>query len=407
LKSEGLDTTRSPQGDVAQYSKPFPIAQVHWALPPVAGGVETHLADFTRLLVNRGHEVTLFTGRGKFEDLPHVSTVSCDLLDMDRYEEQQEYASDEVLADRLAAELGEELKQRNIRVVHGHNLHYFTPIPAMALDRLQKSMGLQLHHTYHSIWDHGSDDHIARICSSWPGQHAISQYIKDACFEKFDICTIHTFTGVALDRFHEVPALRAESASTDSRDQVVLLPARLMLEKGAELAVRMLRRLRAENLPVRLILTSPTQTVDWDGKSEAFRQKIEAAVAGYGLGPYVELRSASFAEMPQLYAESDIVIYPSLYPEPLGLAPLEAAAMGRPVVVTRIGGLPETVRDGETGYIIPPNDLEALTDRVRTLLKDPELARRMGQAGKAHVSANFALESYVDRMVELYRTIPA
>lgn len=401
MPREFADTALAPDRE------PFPIAQVHWALPPIAGGVETILADFTRLLADRGHEVTLFAGRGRLENLPYVRTVSCDLLDMDRYEEQQEHASDEVLAERLAAELKVELEQRNIRVVHAHNLHHFTPIPALALDRLRKSMGLQLHHTYHSIWGHGSNDVIARICGSWPGQHAISQYIKDACFEKFDIRTIHTFTGVALDRFHEVPPRSAESESTGSRERVILLPARLMPEKGAELAIRMLRRLREENMPVRLILTSPTQTVDWDGESEAFRQKIEAAIAGYGLGSCVELRSAGFADMPGLYAESDIVIYPSLYPEPLGLAPLEAAAVGRPVVVTRIGGLPETVRDGETGYIIPPNDLDALTDRVRVLLKDPERARRMGQAGKAYVSANFALESYVDRMVELYRTIPA
>jgi glycosyltransferase involved in cell wall biosynthesis len=326
---------------------------------------------------------------------------------MDHCAEQLEYASVQVLAERLAAELRAVLQERHISVLHAHNLHHFTPVPALALNLLQSDMGLRLHHTYHSIWDDGGYDSIAGICRSWPGQHAISRYVEEACFHKLNVRAIHTYPGVALDRFHDVSPSSREPAFAESRDCVVLLPARLISEKGAELAIRMLRRLRAENLPVRLILTSPTQTVDWDGESEAFRQKIEAAIAGYGLGSCVELRSAGFADMPGLYAESDIVIYPSLYPEPLGLAPLEAAAVGRPVVVTRIGGLPETVRDGETGYIIPPNDLDALTDRVRVLLKDPERARRMGQAGKAYVSANFALESYVDRMVELYRTIPA
>jgi glycosyltransferase involved in cell wall biosynthesis len=101
------------------------------------------------------------------------------------------------------------------------------------------------------------------------------------------------------------------------------------------------------------------------------------------------------------------VIYPSTYPEPLGLAPLEAAAAGRPSVVTRTGGLPETVRHRRTGYIVPPGDLDALTDRVRSLLMHPRRARRMGKAGRARVRKKFTLDSYVDHMVELYRGFDA
>ncbi len=211
-----------------------------------------------------------------------------------------------------------------------------------------------------------------------------------------------------LDHPHEAGggADRYDAAGpprTDPRTQVILLPARLVREKGADLAVDMLHVLRRDGLDARLILTTPEQTVDWENKSAKFRKEIDELIADRGLRDHVEFRSVRFEEMPRLYAESDIVIYPSVYPEPLGIAPLEAAAAGRPVVVTDMGGLQETVIPEVTGYLIPPGDLEALTDRVRTLLIDRELAHRMGEAGRRFVRESFALEHYVGHMVELYR----
>jgi hypothetical protein len=63
----------------------FPVAHVHWTLPPVADGVETHLAEFTRLLAARGHPVTIFTGKASLEHTPGVQTVRTEYLDLDRY----------------------------------------------------------------------------------------------------------------------------------------------------------------------------------------------------------------------------------------------------------------------------------------------------------------------------------
>lgn len=387
----------------------FPIAHVHWTLPPVTGGVETYLAEFTRELATRGHPVTLFTGKGELNGWRQVNTVRLELLDLDCYASRRAQASDEDLADELAEAIGAELLRRGINVVHGHNLHHFTPVPALALDRLHKPLGLRLHHTYHSFWEQKSGNRSgvaddaqpidpAVTCRAWPGQHVVSRYLSRRCDSELDIRTVHTYLGVAGDRYDQVVERPA-----DTSDQVILLPARLVPEKGAVLAVTALRQLRDEGHAVRLMLTTPNQTVDWDNESEDFRAQIQDLVVRLELIPYVDFRAARFDEMPGLYAQSDIVIYPSVYPEPLGIAPLEAAAAGRPVIVTRIGGLPETVVDGVTGYVVPPLDRTALTDSLRTLLKDRALARRMGEAGRAHVLENFALDAHVDRMVELYR----
>ena len=383
--------------EVGAASEPFPVAHVHWTLPPVAGGVETHLAEFARLLAARGHPVTIFTGKGGLEHIPGVRTVRTEYLDLDQYSPGPPQAVLKEVADGFAAKLRTELERHGIRVVHGHNLHHFTPVPAMALSALQDSMGIRVHHTYHSVWENSLD--IAELCRTWPGQYALSTYVRDKCESTLGLSAIHTRPGVPHDRYDAVSPPRA-----DRRTQAILLPARLVREKGADLAIRMLHVLRGEGLDARLILTTPDQVVDWEQTSGRFRKEIDELVAELELRDHVSFRGVRFEEMPRLYAESDIVIYPSVYPEPLGIAPLEAAAAGRPVVVTDTGGLRETVEPDVTGYVIPPGDLEALTDRVRTLLTDRELAHRMGEAGKRFVRRSFALEHYVGRMVDLYRS---
>jgi len=376
------------------------VAHIHWTLPPVAGGVETHLADVSRLLAARGHRVVFFTGKGALERYPLESTEHSDLLDLDTYagrsmepDEQQE------LAEELADVLRERLTRLDIGIVHGHNLHHFSPVPALALQRLEKELGLLVFHTYHSLWDDQLD--IAEQCRDWPGQHAVSEYLSRECASLLPIRPSAVYLGVAEDRFRHIEPLNAESPD----ERVILLPARLSPEKGADTAVKLLRRVRAEGFAVRLVLTAPDEIVDWDHASAPFKRELGRLISEYGLDDYVEFVSVTIDEMPKLYARADIVIYLSTYPEPLGLAPLEAAAAARPVVVTRTGGLPETVLEGETGFVVPPGDLDTLTDRVRFLLTHPVRARDMGIRGRSRVRRKFALDTYVDRMVELYRGI--
>jgi glycosyltransferase involved in cell wall biosynthesis len=381
----------------------FPIAHVHWALPPVTGGVETYLAEFTRALAGRGHPVTLFAGSGELNGWARVETVPLDLLDLEHYSGERSAAENERLAEELAEAMGKELERRNIQVVHGHNLHYFSPIPALALERLREPLGLRLHHTYHSLWkQEGPDrpDDPLRTCQSWPGQHTVSRYLRGECERDLGVRSTHDSLGVAEDRYAEVPAL-AESVA----EQVILLPARLVPEKGTILALQALRVLRDEGFSVRLVLTKPDQMVDWDHEGEQYMAEVQRSITEMKLRQHVGFCSVQHDEMPQLYATADVVIYPSIYPEPLGIAVLEAAAAGRPTIVTRIGGLKETVVDGETGFVVPPGDLRALTDRLRGLLSDRALARRMGAAGRARVLAEFGLSAHVDRMLERYRRI--
>ena len=82
-----------------------------------------------------------------------------------------------------------------------------------------------------------------------------------------------------------------------------------------------------------------------------------------------------------------------LNPEGLGLAALEAAACGLPVIVGHSGGAPETVRDGDTGFVVPSDDHQMLAERLSLLLDNPSLALEMGSRGRHYVCAHFSMDS--------------
>jgi glycosyltransferase involved in cell wall biosynthesis len=106
-------------------------------------------------------------------------------------------------------------------------------------------------------------------------------------------------------------------------------------------------------------------------------------------------------DVPGLIAGCDVLCLPSSV-EGLPLVVLEAMAQSRPVVATAVGGTPELVLDGETGLLVPPGDAGALARALGTVLRDPELARRLGEAGRRRVLASFSLSAMTDRVLGLY-----
>lgn len=133
---------------------------------------------------------------------------------------------------------------------------------------------------------------------------------------------------------------------------------------------------------------------------ERFRRTVHRRVAADSvLRDRVHLMG--WVDRPQdLLAASDVVVCPSRF-ESFGLVHLEAMACAVPMVSTDRGGPTDTVADGTTGFLVSPGRPELLADRMLTLLARPELRRRMGEAGRARVTAGFSLDRYVERMTEL------
>jgi glycosyltransferase involved in cell wall biosynthesis len=281
-------------------------------------------------------------------------------------------------------------------VVHGHNLHHFAAAPALALDELARRHGFRMHHTFHETWPDLL--HEEPVYRGWAGNYAVSRHVRDECTRRIGFSPSLRPLGIDVSRFRSArPPLSGDSTP------VILHPARLLPWKGVHVSVRMMALLAAHGIPARLVLTDTGRIADWDGELADYRAEIVGLIRDLGLEDRVELRAVSYRDMPALYDEADVVVYPTVAAEPYGLVPLEAMSSGRPVVASRCGGIPETIVDGVTGWLVDVDDVAGLAARVEALVTDPDAARRMGEAARRRVCRHFDMQRYLDDLLDSYR----
>lgn len=170
---------------------------------------------------------------------------------------------------------------------------------------------------------------------------------------------------------------------------VLVQTAVLRPEKAIEVALNAMALLIRRHPDARLMVVGPG---DPSELAELARQlKITHAVTFTG----------SRSDVPDLLAAADVGLLTSDR-EGMPLAVLEYMAAGLPVVATNVGGLPEVVLDGSTGFLVPRRDSASLSGRITELLDDPGLARSMGQRGRERQRAQFSCETMVRRVTELY-----
>ena len=173
--------------------------------------------------------------------------------------------------------------------------------------------------------------------------------------------------------------------------------ARLAPQKGHRVLFDALPRVleRVPGVVVRVVGHEELSTV----------AELRAYAAGRGVAGHV--RFEGFCEdVPRLLSELDLFVLPSLW-EGFGLVLLEAMAAGRPVVASSVGPIPEVVVDGETGLLAPPEDPVALADAIVHVLLDPDLAERLGRAGRRRVEHCFGIERMVAQTDAVYQEVLA
>ena len=133
------------------------------------------------------------------------------------------------------------------------------------------------------------------------------------------------------------------------------------------------------------------------------RRALEAQARQFGIADRVEFLGWQ-PEIHQVMAAWDIFVLPSL-DEGFPLALLDAMSVGLPVVASAAGGIPELVVDGQTGWLVPPARPEALAERIAFLLRNSELARSMGQAGRARIQREFFAARMVKDISGIYDSL--
>jgi glycosyltransferase involved in cell wall biosynthesis len=140
-------------------------------------------------------------------------------------------------------------------------------------------------------------------------------------------------------------------------------------------------------------------TIDGPRYDPGYYQSLQASAAGKDIH---FVNHTSLDDLVPEYQRATVTVLPSLHSELLGLVLLESMACGTPVICTSVGGMPEVVEDGRTGFVVPPGDVAALRNRIELLTQNPDLARRMGEAGRQAVEHRFSWNAVAQRCVEAY-----
>jgi glycosyltransferase involved in cell wall biosynthesis len=136
----------------------------------------------------------------------------------------------------------------------------------------------------------------------------------------------------------------------------------------------------------------------------SLQQETESLAQSLGLGDRIRFLGVR-SDVPEVMAAADGYVMSSAW-EGMPIALLEAAAAGLPIVATRVGGNHEVVRDGESGFLVPPRDSHALEQAMLRLMEQtPERRREMGERGREHVRVHYGLGRVVERWQELYRQV--
>jgi glycosyltransferase involved in cell wall biosynthesis len=217
-----------------------------------------------------------------------------------------------------------------------------------------------------------------------------NDYIEMSVCAPEKLLTIHS--GVDVQQFLSANGRgvqKRRSLGLKPTDAVIGFVGWLLPIKGPEYLLKAMNTVWPEKPDTALVLVGKGD-LDVELRAEALAKNVNGKVKFLGWRPDIN----------ELMPIFDMLVLPSLN-EGMGRVLVEAMAAGKPVVASRVGGIPDLVKDGETGYLVPPADERALAEAILKLLNDRDRAKVMGQRGKERCQ-QFSLEAMIAKLDNLY-----
>jgi L-malate glycosyltransferase len=223
---------------------------------------------------------------------------------------------------------------------------------------------------------------------------ASSDFLADATAEYAGIerkQIVRHYWGVDLDQFRP--------SEEPCNEPVIGFAKALTTKYGAEYLINALPQV-LKVIPQARLLMLGGGNLEGSLKQQAARLGVSKAIEWVG--------RVNHSQMPHYYTRMAVSVMPSVYvSETLGVSALESQAMQVPVVASRIGGIPESVIDGETGLLVPARDTQSLADAIVKLLLDKEKRLRLGKQGRVFIERQFDWRHTLEKTVALYREVVA
>lgn len=361
-----------------------------------AGGVERGTVDLARHLVQQGWCALVASAGGPLEaELTRAGGVHLSLP----------LATKNPLGMWWnIGRLARLIRQHGVDIVHARSR-----APAWSAREAAARANVRFVTTFHGVysgWDRPWKRRYSQILASGERVIAISEFVARHLREAYAVTpdrlrVVHR--GVDLVEFDptRIHGLRiaklAERWGLDTDSRVVLVPGRLARSKGHGWFLESFARVRRGDA-VAVIVGGP----DRDG---IYPEELERLVRKLGLADRVRF-AGHCPDMPAAYALAELVATTPTRPEAFGRVSIEAQAMMRPIIAAADGGLPETLQDGVTGWLVPTGDVTALAETLQAALDLPAEEREdMGRRGRRLVSDRFSLERMAAATLQVYEEL--
>jgi len=361
-----------------------------------AGGAEQGCIDVAAELVRTGSDAIIVSNGGaRVRELERLGVMHIDM---------PVHSKNPLVMWRNVRRLRKLINRYHVNVVHVRSR-----APAWSAERacrVSRARFMTTCHAPYNINDSEWKRKYNAVMMRGERVIAISKMVADYMVENYPINPavirlIHR--GIDLSKFHPeaVPPGRLVDLAAEWRvpdgANIVLLPGRLTRWKGHHVLIDAMARLAKDDLFCVII-------GDDQGRSE-YRKELIDAIAQKSLSGRVRLVDHC-DDMPAAYMLSTVVVSASTDPEGFGRIPVEAQAMGRPIVGTSHGGALETIVPGETGWLVEPGDALALSRAIEEALALDERGRKaLARESMAHVRAHFTREQMVARTLSVYQEL--
>jgi len=389
------------------------------------GGMNVYVRELTRYLGQAGVHVDVFT-RSQDEHVPHVlHELGYGNRVVHIPAGPEVYLPKDQLIDYLPEFSESILKFTSQKGLHYDIIHSHYWMSGMAALEMERAWKVPFVHMFHTLGM--MKNRVARNESEKEGDYRIEgeqqvlraarlvivatqaeqaqlEFLYHAPSSRLTVIPpgvdTHHFYPISLDEARSVIGIPCES-------RMLLFVGRIEALKGVDALLRALAILRnngtLDQHPhcLAIIGGDPEAT---DSNLTAEMARLQGLCRALNLDDLVVfLGKRGQDTLPYYYSSADALIIPSHY-ESFGMVALEAMACGTPVIASQVGGLPFLVKDGVTGYVVPDEDIETLSQRLSILISQPEIRRQMGEQACAEAQ-NYAWEKITNRVIEVYEKV--
>ncbi len=356
------------------------------------GGAEQGCIDMAAAIVKAGAQaIVVSNGGSRLHELARTNAVHINM---------PVHSKNPLTILSNARALRKIIKRYNVNIVHARSR-----APAWSAYKACKNTNAHFMTTCHAPYNINGEIKRQYNAIMAKGErviaisHMVADYLQaNYRINSHNIRIIHR--GTALDRFHPT-AVSAGRVITLAKEwripdgaNIIMLPGRLTRWKGHHVLIEAMAHLNRKDLFAVIIGSD-------QGRSE-YSQELETAIREKNLGGSIRIVDHC-NDMPAAYMLASVVVSASTDPEGFGRIPVEAQAMGRPIIASDHGGAQETIKRGETGWLIPPADPILLAQAIEEVLSlDPSQRAILATRAMAHVAEHFTRDLMVQKTLNVY-----